>query len=82
MAVIEENNKNVIFSSCYFSQGIYFDILILVLSSLEYLNTKERVSHWNVSKQNVLFNYVEIDQNYITDSSWSGEKKNDKIKPW
>ena len=26
--------------------------------------------------------YVEIDQSYISDSSWSGEKKIDKIKPW
>ena len=70
MAVIEENNKNVIFSSCYFSQGVCVNILIyLVLSRFAYLNTKEKVSHWNVSKWNVLFNYVEIDQTYDTHSS-------------
>ena len=84
MAVIEENNKNVIFSSCYFSQGVCVNILIyIVLASFKYLNTKERVSHWNdYIEKNVLFNYVEIDQSYISDSSWSGEKKIDKIKPW
>ena len=53
MAVIEENNKNVIFSSCYFSQGVCVNILIyLILSHFAYLNTKERVSHWN--------DYIEI----------------------
>ena len=62
MAVIEENNKNVIFSSCYFSQGFYSNILILGYH-------KARMRHRKISKLNVLFNYVEIDQNYITESS-------------
>ena len=47
-----------------------------------WIQKKEYLTETTISKQNVLFNYVEIDQNYITDSSWSGEKKNDKIKPW
>ena len=81
MAVIEENNKNVIFSSCYFSQGVCVNILIyLILSNFTYLNTKERVSHW--SDLYNISDYVEMDQNHITHSSQSGEKKNDKIKPW